>query len=507
MRRWAWFGLSLLIACGDAPPASVPSSAEVASLDVEVLAERFADLDTTRFRGSLATDAVVRQRAGHAAFVAYRRRRDARFARFARRWLTRSVADRTNPDAACAAATDLAELDRALGHPEAAKRTVETALAEALGTIACRTELRALGSALGLAPTATTFGTTGTAARMVSVEVLGASVDGEIDGRSARVVISLDADARGELVPPSGSSDRARLRFAGVQVAAGITLPRAVGSQGLRAIEPASAREEAGLDFVMDPGTTVHAYVLESPVRWILDFASEAAPAPTTSGPLRLVVLDPGHGGDEHGARVDGVRESHLVLDIATRASVALRQLLPTTRVLLTRTNDEEVSLEQRSAMANALGADLFVSVHLNDADVPVSTGGITTFVLDTDDERQARRLAARENATTTDRVSGLSVLLAGLHRTNQVAESRRLASFVHAATLESARATLPRIPDRGVRSDVFYVLVGTRMPAVLVECSFMTRPEELTALRTQAYRESLGRGIAQGIANYAASR
>jgi N-acetylmuramoyl-L-alanine amidase len=171
--------------------------------------------------------------------------------------------------------------------------------------------------------------------------------------------------------------------------------------------------------------------------------------------------------------------------------------------VLLTRTDDVVVSLEARTAMANAAGADLFVSIHLNDSEVAIAHGGVTTFVLDTTEDAQALRLAARENGTTTAEVTGMTRLLAELQREDQVLASRRLADRVQQALLSRGRAVLPELADRGVRSALFAVLVGARMPAVLVEASFLTDPDELRALRTSRYRQALAEGIAEGIVHY----
>jgi len=219
--------------------------------------------------------------------------------------------------------------------------------------------------------------------------------------------------------------------------------------------------------------------------------------------PALVVVLDTGHGGNEFGATSDGVRESHLTLDIAQRTARILKERHPEIVVRLTRDADARVSLEQRAEMANAIGAHAFVSIHLNDAEGEVRRGGVTTFVLDTTKDEQALRLAARENGTSLEEVSQLSLMLATLERKAQLEASQRLAARVHRETLRGAREHLPRIADRGIKPALFQVLVGARMPAILLEASFMNIPGEREALRTARYRESLARGIAQGILSY----
>jgi N-acetylmuramoyl-L-alanine amidase len=125
------------------------------------------------------------------------------------------------------------------------------------------------------------------------------------------------------------------------------------------------------------------------------------------------------------------------------------------------------------------------------------------TFVLDTTDDQAALRLAARENDTDIEGVSRLQLILASLFRRDQVERSRALADRVQRATLRSGRRLLPELNDRGVKSALFYVLVGAQMPAILVEASFITEPREAAALATDEYRQALADGIAEGIAQH----
>lgn len=297
-----------------------------------------------------------------------------------------------------------------------------------------------------------------------------------------------------------------------------VTVPSTLGevwrvdSGGLAQVRRmTSAAGDARVILELAPGARHRVFTFPEPYRVVVDIESrdsvaravqpqlpEGAPHPT-----RVIVLDPGHGGTERGASAGRLRESQLALDLATRVSILLRRTLPGVRVLLTRQADVTLSLEERTAMANAVGADIFVSIHLNAAEEPVEHGGVTTFVLDTSNQRQANRLAARENGTSTRDVTDLQRLLAGLHRQDQLAGSRQLAESIHRGTLAGGRRVLPQLPDRGVRSAMFHVLVGARMPAVLLEASFLSKPEEAAALATARYRQSLAEGIAAGIARY----
>lgn len=250
-------------------------------------------------------------------------------------------------------------------------------------------------------------------------------------------------------------------------------------------------------------GAQANGYMLSD--RLIVDVSTQVPFDERAADREIVIVLDPGHGGREHGALFEELKESELVLDISLRVRRILQRRLRASRIIMTREVDEPITLEQRTALANAADADLFLSVHLNSADERVDKGGITTFVLDASDDEQAVRLAARENGTSPHRVTSIQRLIARLHRREQVTYSRRLATFIHEQTLRGGRRVLPELDDRGVKSALFYVLVGARMPAVLLEASFLTKPEEAAALRLEAYREALAAGIAEGIVRYVA--
>ncbi|MFO0681728.1 MAG: N-acetylmuramoyl-L-alanine amidase [Sandaracinus sp.] len=326
---------------------------------------------------------------------------------------------------------------------------------------------------------------------------------------SVRVVVSLDRAAHFERedLDASGSLPRRlQLSIDDADLAPSLPALAPVGAAGLTRVRTSETDEGARVTFDLEPDAVAQVYLLRDPMRIVVDVARpDVAADPSARRRVRLVVLDPGHGGDDFGARAFRLRESDLTLDLAMRTRDALLRRRPDIRVVLTRENDTFVSLEQRTAMANAIGADVFVSIHLNAAWEPVDHGGVTTFVLDTTNDAQAVRLAARENGTSTRDVTELERILAGLERGEQSEGSTRLADRIHFGTLSAGRRVLPHLHDRGVRSAMFYVLVGATMPAVLVETSFLTREDEADALRTERYRDALAGGIADGIARYAA--
>lgn len=215
---------------------------------------------------------------------------------------------------------------------------------------------------------------------------------------------------------------------------------------------------------------------------------------------VRRVVLDPGHGGKDPGAVWKGLYEKHLVLDICKRAAPKLRKLLGA-EVLLTRTSDKFLPLEDRTAFANTHEADIFVSVHLNAAPSH-RLNGVETYFLNLASDEESMRVAARENATTKRSISDLQVILNDLMLNSKINESNRLARALHKAMLANLRKTY-KVRDLKVKQAPFYVLIGARMPAVLCELGFITNPKEHQRLGSRRYREHLADSLAKGVAAY----
>jgi N-acetylmuramoyl-L-alanine amidase len=300
-----------------------------------------------------------------------------------------------------------------------------------------------------------------------------------------RLVLDLDRVALGPAVPPA----------------------LAVGAGGLDRVRAfVLDQDRVRVSFDMLPGTAHQLFFLSDPYRVVVDFRA-GTPRKMSPGveqrPLRIV-LDPGHGGDQPGAKsASGLRESTLVLSIARKVRQALLRQRDDLRVIMTRDDGRFVSLEERAAIANAVAGDLFVSIHLDASPSIDDPGGVSAYVLDTTDDQAALRLAARENGTNAEGVTQLQVILGSLYRSEQVQRSLALAEDVQRGALRGGRKLLPSLNDRGVQRALFYVLVGAQMPAVLLEASFITRPEESQALATDAYRQALADGIAEGIIRY----
>lgn len=216
---------------------------------------------------------------------------------------------------------------------------------------------------------------------------------------------------------------------------------------------------------------------------------------------IRTVVLDPGHGGRDQGASWRGLKEKQVVLDIAKRAAPVIKKLLGC-RVVLTRTGDTFVPLEARTAFANTHDADLFISIHVNAAPSH-HLSGIETYFLNLASDERSMRVAALENATTTRSISDLQVILNDLMLNSKINESNRLARAVHNGLLKKIRQSYG-VRDLKVKQAPFYVLIGARMPSILIEVGFITHPTENRRLGDASYRQKLAEALAAGIAAYA---
>ena len=219
---------------------------------------------------------------------------------------------------------------------------------------------------------------------------------------------------------------------------------------------------------------------------------------------LGRIVLDPGHGGKDPGAisRRYGLREKNIALDIAFRTKRILTRALPGNRIYLTRTSDRYVSLPRRTSFANEHEADLFVSIHANSSHSR-RAHGIETYLLSEASSKRALALAARENKTTVARMSDLQKILHDLGLRSKVTESRQLARRIQEAMLSRLRPRYRSVRNLGVKRAPFYVLIGARMPSVLIEVAFISNRREARRIKRPKYRQALAEGIARGMMEF----
>ena len=215
---------------------------------------------------------------------------------------------------------------------------------------------------------------------------------------------------------------------------------------------------------------------------------------------VRKIVIDPGHGGKDPGAMAFGLKEKDIVLKIARKVETILKNKHHF-QVTLTRTKDIYLPLEERTAIANTQGGDLFISVHVN-AHPDKTIGGIETYFLNLATNADAMRVAALENATSTHSISELQDILSDLMKNSKIAESSRLAQFIQ-TNLVGGIKKVYNTKDLGVKQAPFYVLIGAEMPAILAEISFITNPEEARLLKDEIYLQRIAEQIAAGIVAY----
>jgi N-acetylmuramoyl-L-alanine amidase len=238
---------------------------------------------------------------------------------------------------------------------------------------------------------------------------------------------------------------------------------------------------------------------------------SPASPTANSNGQFSLarqlglgvsrIVLDAGHGGHDPGARANGVNEAELVLDVTLR----LRDLLekqPGIEVTLTRATDEFIQLEERTAIANRQGADLFLSIHANASRNPKARG-VETYFLNFASNPEAEAVAARENSASGRTMHSLPEIVRAIALNNKIDESRDFAEMVQKSMVRRLSARNAMLRDLGVKQAPFVVLIGAGMPSVLAEISFVTHKQEGALLKTGAYRQQIAESLFDAIVRY----
>jgi N-acetylmuramoyl-L-alanine amidase len=338
----------------------------------------------------------------------------------------------------------------------------------------------------------------GTGTSGISVEDIRYS----ITGKKTRVVIeltSLPAFDLGRLSSP----ERVFIDLKGVHV--GRTSTRLSLEKGnLRTIRTGQFRRDTTrIVFDLKERTSYQVFTLDSPPRLVIDFGHDKNPFLREK---KVVVIDPGHGGDDPGAiGRRGLREKDVTLDIAKRIKRILEERY-NLEVHLTRESDRYISLKKRTLFANRKNADLFVSIHAN-ASPRRSTRGIETYLLNWSNNAEAMRVAARENRISIEKMkqsrSELGMILASLERESKRDESLKLAHYIQNSMVSTLSRRYRRIHDLGVKQALFYVLVGAEMPSALVEVAFISNPSEERLLRSPRFRQNSAQAIARGIYRY----
>jgi N-acetylmuramoyl-L-alanine amidase len=326
---------------------------------------------------------------------------------------------------------------------------------------------------------------------------------------AARVVVHLDGAARfrvGDVASGGGKGARTYVDLDGVELAGASRETPLRGIVTRVLAEATTTGSRVALD--LEGQAYRRVFHLLEPYRVVIDIARH----PPGAGPkgasraVSRVVVDPGHGGTDPGATgPTGLREKDVTLAIAHKlAPVLARQGI---EVVLTRDDDRFVPLEERTARANSFGADLFVSIHCNASEKTPGRRGIETYVLDTTTSDIAGRVAARENATSQAATNEVAQLLASMRLADQASRSTRFAELLQRASVASLSQQFEGILDGGVHRAGFYVLVGARMPAVLLETSYISNAIEEQRLGSEAYQGRIADAIANAIKAYREGR
>lgn len=222
---------------------------------------------------------------------------------------------------------------------------------------------------------------------------------------------------------------------------------------------------------------------------------------------IGTVVIDPGHGGHDPGAiGPSGLKEKDINLKIAKALKKKLEKAgkgIGIRNVHLTREDDRFIPLEERTAIAKKLRADLFISIHCN-ASRNRSAHGLETYILSFTDDKRSLEVAARENATTTKRVSDLKDIIQDYLLNSKIEESKKFAKYVQNSIYSTVSSNYSPFNNKGVKKAPFIVLIGADIPSILVETSFISNPTEEKRLNSSKYREMIATGIFSGIKQYA---
>jgi len=241
---------------------------------------------------------------------------------------------------------------------------------------------------------------------------------------------------------------------------------------------------------------------LNDPPRVIVDVQTKhpQALSPAASR-KRVIVIDPGHGGDDLGTHSGTLVEKDIVLAVARQVKKELSKRSDLV-VVLTREEDVYLPLDVRTAIANELAADLFVSLHVNASFRPVSNG-IETYLFAGDSQPDDAEIVDFENKAGNHTFHSSHNLLNHFATATAREESRHLAKSMQSKLLARVRTVRQNAADRGTKQAPLMVLMGAHMPAVLVEIGFATHSGEAELLPQISYQQLLADGVAAGISDY----
>ena len=215
---------------------------------------------------------------------------------------------------------------------------------------------------------------------------------------------------------------------------------------------------------------------------------------------IHTIMIDPGHGGHDPGAKYHGIMEKDINLKMARILGYILSK--HGYNVLYTRTKDKYLTLQERAQMANLLHADLFISIHCN-ANPKRYINGLEIYYLNFTKNKEAIRIAARENASVNKKISDLRFILADLLINSKINESADFARILNTSLKNYLRRHYPGFRNNGVKKAPFYVLLGTQMPSILIELGYLSNSKDRHLLANPNFLSRIAYGILKGIQNY----
>lgn len=231
------------------------------------------------------------------------------------------------------------------------------------------------------------------------------------------------------------------------------------------------------------------------------------------------IILDPGHGGNDFGACENGAKEKDINLTVAKKLRDMIeKELKDDVKVVMTRSSDVYLTLQQRADVANDAGGDLFMSIHVNSVDKKTSgrqwVKGSSVYVLGLHKDQDNMKVAMRENSVIElesdykEKYSGFdpskdeSYIIFEMAQKRNLGESIRVASDAQNALVETAGRA-----NRGVRQAGFWVLWATSMPAVLVELDFICNSQSVKFMTSDKGEDELASSLFKSIKKFVERR
>jgi N-acetylmuramoyl-L-alanine amidase len=340
--------------------------------------------------------------------------------------------------------------------------------------------------------------------------------------------VQTNTDAHGPVTPPAGT-DKSWSR-ANTEAHTAVKAPGNTDARKPRDVPTALPSAESGAPMVLVPSLSTAPLPPPAAAKIPVEPPPEPPAKPTASRPVvsaaplsptlpsansdgkfslarqlglgvSRIVIDAGHGGHDPGAQSNGVNEAELTLDVAMRLS-RLLQKEPGVDVVMTRETDVFIPLEERTAIANRGGADLFLSIHANASRNPRARG-VETYFLNFASNPEAEAVAARENSTSARAMHSLPDIVRAIALNNKIDESRDFADIVQRSMVRRLSSRNKQLKDLGVKQAPFVVLIGAAMPSVLAEISFVTHKQEGQLLKSSTYRQQIAEALLDAVVRY----